>query len=65
MMIQIQLYCIWPTGLIFIYGIMPGTQATDGVILDSKGTGVCFVVCGTIDYQMNSILMHNVTYVQR
>ena len=39
---------------------MPDTQATDVVTLDSKGTGVCCVVCGTIDYQMNSILVHNV-----
>ena len=35
---------------------MPHIQATDVVTLD----GVCCVVCGTIDYQMNSILVHNV-----
>ena len=35
------------------------TQATD-VTFDFKGTGVRCVVCGTIDYQMNFFLVHNV-----
>ena len=56
----IREHCIWPTGLILIFKIMPNTQATDGVTLDSNVTGVCCVVCGTIDYQMNSILVHSV-----
>ena len=35
------------------------TQATD-VTFDFKGTGVYCVVCGTIDYQMEFVLVHNV-----
>ena len=35
---------------------MTETQATDLVTFDFKGTGgVRFVVCGTIDYQMNFV----------
>ena len=39
---------------------MTYTQTTDVVIFDFKGTGVRCVVYGTIDYQMNFVLVHNV-----
>ena len=42
---------------------MADTQATDVVTFGFKGNGVCCVVCGTIDYQINFFLVHNV--VQR
>ena len=32
---------------------------------DFKGTGVRCVVCGTIDYQMNFFLVHNVSKYSR
>ena len=39
---------------------MTDTQTTDVVTFDFKGTGVRCVVCSTIDYQMNFVLVHNV-----
>ena len=36
------------------------TQATDVVTFDFKGTSIRLVVFGTIDNQMNFLLMHNV-----
>ena len=44
------------------FGIMTYTQATDVVTFDFKGTGVRCIVCGpgTIDYQTNFDLVHNV-----
>ena len=39
---------------------MTDAKATDVVTFDFKGTGVRCVVCVTIDYQMNFILVHNV-----
>ena len=39
---------------------MTYTQTTDVVTFDFKGTGVRSVVYGTIDYQMNFVLVHNV-----
>ena len=41
------------------FGIMTDTQATDVVTFDFKGTGVCCVICGTIDYEMNFFWVHN------
>ena len=41
-------------------GIMTDTQATDFVTFDFKGTGVRCVVCGTIDFELNSCLVHTV-----
>ena len=38
---------------------MTDTQVTDVVTFDFMGTGVRCVVCGTINYQMNFILVHN------
>ena len=35
------------------------TQVTDGVTFDFKGTGIRCLVYGTIDYQINSFLVHN------
>ena len=48
-----------------MFGIMTDTQATDVVTFDFKGTGVRCVVCGTIDYQMNFFLVHNVSKYSR
>ena len=48
-----------------MFGIMTDTQATDVVTFDFKGTGVRCVVCGTIDYQMNFCLVHNVSKYSR
>ena len=48
-----------------LFGIMTDTQATDVVTFDFKGTGVRCVVCGTIDYQMNFFLVHNVSKCSR
>ena len=48
-----------------MFGIMTDTQATDVVTFDVKGTGVRCVVCGTIDYQMNFFLVHNVSKCSR
>ena len=39
------------------FGIMNDTQAIDVVTFDFKGTGVRYGVCGTIDYQMNFLLL--------
>ena len=39
---------------------MTNTQTTDVVNFDFKGTGVRYVVYGTIDYQMKFFLVHNV-----
>ena len=44
-----------------MFGIVTDTQATDVVTFDFKGTGVRCVVCGTLDYQMNFFLVHNVS----
>ena len=48
-----------------MFGIVTDTQATDVVTFDFKGTGVRCVVCGTIDYQMNFFLVHNVSKCSR
>ena len=45
--------------------LMMDTQATDVVTFDFKGTGIRCVVCGTIDYQMNFFLVHNVSKCSR
>ena len=39
---------------------MTDTQVTDVVTFDFKDTGARCVVCGTIAYQMNFFLVHDV-----
>ena len=42
------------------FGVMTDTHATDAVAFYFKGTGVRCVVCGTIDYQINFVFVHNI-----
>ena len=44
---------------------MTDTHDTDVVTFDFKGIGVRCVVCDTIDYQMNFVLVHNVAKCSR
>ena len=44
-----------------MFGIMTDTQAIDIVTFDFKGTGVRCVDCGTTDYQMNFVLVNNIS----
>ena len=43
---------------------MTYTQTTDVVTFDFKGIGFRCVVYGTIDYQMNFVLVHSVASAQ-